>query len=63
MYFINLEKCQFTNMEPQIFSKRLNWQFLPEEFDRMANKQPCSLALHEFGSAKFGQPDTVDQMC
>ena len=46
-----------------MFSKRLNQQFLPEEFHRMANKQPFRLALHEFDYAKFGRLDVVDQMC
>ena len=68
--FINIEKGKFTNMEPQV-SKRLNWQFLLDsidcmrstEFDRMVFKQPSSLALHEFGSAKFGLPNVIERMC
>ena len=62
MYFINLEKGQFTNMEPQILSKRLNWQFPHTVYRILQNvdEQPFSLVLYEFSFAKFNRPNVQE---
>ena len=54
-YLKTYKNGQLTNIELTLCSKT--------ELDRLADKQPFSLVLHEFSFAKFSRLDAVNRMC